>query len=269
MFKKNLTLILILIISNFIAAQKSSFIYELKYKTRPDSLIIDKINFYLDVNNGQSVFRSEMFRKSDSLRIKRGFPNGFEIEFNNNQLYTEKNRDTDIILKYVFVPVVYATFAINIKDNLDWSIDSKKKKIGDYDTQKATTVYGGRKWTAWFTTDINIPEGPYVFKGLPGLIVKISDEKENFNFELIQIKNFEWEDLHMAKYQKLITWEDFKKIQKNFYINPYSSLKKGDILQETAPNKFSEVDLNKATKELLEIIRPKYYPLEINHKIDL
>lgn len=73
----------------------------------------------------------------------------------------------------------------------------------------------------------------------------------------------------MAKYQKLITWEDFKKIQKNFYINPYSSLKKGDILQETSPNKFSEVDLNKATKELLEIIRPKYYPLEINHKIDL
>jgi GLPGLI family protein len=28
-----------------------------------------------------------------------------------------------------------------------------------------------------FTTEIPIQDGPYVFKGLPGFIVKISDEK--------------------------------------------------------------------------------------------
>ncbi|WP_426474410.1 GLPGLI family protein [Chryseobacterium balustinum] len=267
--KKNYILLFFIIISNIVTAQNSTFIYDLKYKMYPDSLSVENVKFYLDIKDDQSVFRSKMFRKSDSLRAKRGYPNGFEQEFNNKQLYVEKNRQTNSTLKYIFVPIVYSIFAIDIQDKLDWNIASEKLKIGEYDCQKAEVMYGGRKWTAWFTADINISDGPYVFKDLPGLIVKVSDEKEDFNFELTQIKNLEWKNLNISKYQKLISWEDFKKIQKNFFTNPYSSLKKGDILQETTPDKFVEVDLNQAAKDLLKIIKPKYHPLEINHKIEL
>lgn len=45
-------------------------------------------------------------------------------------------------------------------------------QILNFKAQKATAKYGGRKWTAWFCQEIPIPNGPYKFGGLPGLIVK-------------------------------------------------------------------------------------------------
>jgi GLPGLI family protein len=57
----------------------------------------------------------------------------------------------------------------------EWKIMPDKQKIGDYNTQKAVTKLGGREWTAWFATDLPFQDGPYIFYGLPGLIVKIED----------------------------------------------------------------------------------------------
>lgn len=57
----------------------------------------------------------------------------------------------------------------------EWKISNEKQKIGEYNTQKATTSFGGREWTAWFTQEIPFQDGPYKFYGLPGLIVKIED----------------------------------------------------------------------------------------------
>jgi GLPGLI family protein len=35
----------------------------------------------------------------------------------------------------------------------------EKQKIGEYEAQKATTEFGGRQWTAWFTEAIPFPDG--------------------------------------------------------------------------------------------------------------
>jgi GLPGLI family protein len=65
-----------------------------------------------------------------------------------------------------------------------WNIQPEKQKIGEYNTQKATTEFGGRKWTAWFSSDIPFQDGPYKFYGLPGLIVKIEDDEKNYSWML-------------------------------------------------------------------------------------
>lgn len=67
---------------------------------------------------------------------------------------------------------------------LDWKISDEKQKIGTYNAQKATADFGGRKWIAWFTTEIPFQDGPYKFYGLPGLIVKVGDEAGNYSWEL-------------------------------------------------------------------------------------
>ena len=68
--------------------------------------------------------------------------------------------------------------------DFQWSLKQDTCSILGYPCQKAVCQYGGRVWTAWFTTHIPISDGPYKFSGLPGLILRISDEDQFFIFEL-------------------------------------------------------------------------------------
>lgn len=54
-----------------------------------------------------------------------------------------------------------------------WDIvaDSTATVLG-YECIMAKTDYHGRKWTAWFTTDIPLSFGPWKFRGLPGMVLK-------------------------------------------------------------------------------------------------
>jgi len=74
---------------------------------------------------------------------------------------------------------------------LNWEIHPENKNISDYKVQKATTTFGGRDYVAWFTTEIPIPDGPYKFNGLPGLILSIEDSQQHyvFNFVGFQLLN--------------------------------------------------------------------------------
>ena len=53
-----------------------------------------------------------------------------------------------------------------------------------------TTNFGGRKWIAWFTQDIPISKVPINLEGLPGLILKIEDDKHNFIYTFSRNKIF-------------------------------------------------------------------------------
>ncbi|QBJ88106.1 GLPGLI family protein [Chryseobacterium gleum] len=256
------------IFSTFLKAQNSSFIYELNHKPNSDSLITDKIVFYLDIKDKESSFRSEKFRKSDSLRAKQGWGYGFDMEYNNKQLYVYKKNGNNEVLKYVFVPLSYNTYAISIEEEFHWKIIDEKKKIGNYNCQKAEVKYGGRNWTAWFTNEIPLQQGPYVFYGLPGLIVKISDEKFDYDFELIQIRNFKWKELYTDKFQKKINWVDFQKLQKNYYTEPLSMINKSDIRSYDEGGSIIKTNFKEMKENIQKRIREKNNPIELNYKVE-
>lgn len=65
-----------------------------------------------------------------------------------------------------------------------WTLQPAQDTISGMNCQSATIHYGGRNYTAWYTPQIPISDGPYVFSGLPGLIVKIEDEKGWYKFQL-------------------------------------------------------------------------------------
>ncbi len=69
---------------------------------------------------------------------------------------------------------------------IKWEITSDVQNQNGYPSQKAVVNFGGRIWTAWFTKDINISDGPYKFSGLPGLIVKLEDDKGDYRFDLVK-----------------------------------------------------------------------------------
>ena len=45
------------------------------------------------------------------------------------------------------------------------------------------------KLTAWFSTDLPFQEYPYRFHGLPGLIVELYDEQNDYHFNLVRSEN--------------------------------------------------------------------------------
>src|SRR5690606_14200988 len=117
-----------------------------------------------------------------------------------------------------------------------WTILSEKEKIGEYNTQKATTELGGRKWTAWFTTELPFPDGPYKFAGLPGLIVKVEDTNKDYSWTIKGNKKVQnWEELSYAeklnsKYGMsqnvvIVARDKFEKSLENFKADPMAEMR--------------------------------------------
>lgn len=72
-----------------------------------------------------------------------------------------------------------------------WKISDQTMTIVGYLCQKATCTFRGRDYIAWFATDIPINNGPWKFGGLPGLILKVYDNKKEYVFECVKIENHE------------------------------------------------------------------------------
>lgn len=70
-----------------------------------------------------------------------------------------------------------------------WQLTDETTMIEDYLCQKATTEWGNRIWEAWFCIEVPIDYGPYMFQGLPGLIISLKDMTGSWNFELAGISN--------------------------------------------------------------------------------
>lgn len=70
----------------------------------------------------------------------------------------------------------------------NWQITGETKTIVGYQCQKATCNFRGRNYTAWFAVDIPLSCGPWKFCGLPGLILKVYDDKNEYVFECVGIE---------------------------------------------------------------------------------
>jgi GLPGLI family protein len=69
-----------------------------------------------------------------------------------------------------------------------WEYDqSGDTSIMDYSCKRAYINYAGRRYTAWYTPEIPIPDGPYKFSGLPGLILKVQSHCNEHVFEAFKI----------------------------------------------------------------------------------
>ncbi|HAL64614.1 MAG: Uncharacterized protein XD81_1480 [Bacteroidetes bacterium 38_7] len=114
-----------------------------------------------------------------------------------------------------------------VEDEFDfnWSIHLEKKNILGYSCQKATTIFRGRKWTAWFSIEIPVSDGPWKFCGLPGLILSVSDDKEHYLYNCVSVNNkkslikiWDWD------YEN-ITRENLCAFLKKAYENPMDYMK--------------------------------------------
>ncbi|MGG7470187.1 GLPGLI family protein [Chryseobacterium arthrosphaerae] len=199
-YQKNL-LVLTLFLSLLFYAQenkKDTLIAEFSYllkakisKSAPD--YIHEELFSLQVLNDRAFFISDKALKFDSIfqsEFQKATIDGSTmIDFRGKSFpktrfpYTiiQSNQNTQYFEKVGMTLLSYKESRIN-----NWKLIDEQKTINTMSCKKAEIDYKGRNWIAWYSTDIPIPYGPYKFSGLPGLIIKITDDKDEYDFELVK-----------------------------------------------------------------------------------
>ncbi len=145
-------------------------------------------------------------------------------------------------------------------DLFNWVIQPETKKIAGYQCQKATTRFSGRNYTAWFTSEIPISDGPYKFNGLPGLIVEISDEQNHYSFVIIDFKilkepvpfKFLTQDYISATKEKVLDAIE------EHNLNPFAAMERQGITLGFQPGQ-----KEKMLKEHREEMKLKNNPIEL------
>lgn len=196
---KKISLALLLIIG-FSSFAQNRFFYD--YKFIPDST--DKANvlkeiMLLDIDKsgskyyGQEKFIADSTSQADLERQLKLSPNNISISRNDKPgMITYKvTKQYPDFKTHLFTRISNDSYKIEEDKKPEWKILPDKQKIGEYNAQKATTKYGGREWTAWFSTDLPFQDGPYKFYGLPGLIVKIEDKTGSHSLTLVGNKTIQ------------------------------------------------------------------------------
>lgn len=175
---------LILLLFPFLLFSQNN--YQVKYNM---TTLFDGLKNYdakLTFSNTNSCFEYKLAIK-DTATIESQDENGnikiTILEKNVQKIYIDiKNKKIDEIkyLKTIFI----------VQDTLNfpnWNISKESKIINNHLCQKATAVYKGRNYEAWFTTNYPSIYGPWKLNGLPGLIILAYDQKKEVYFEAIEI----------------------------------------------------------------------------------
>ncbi len=227
---KRLLLFFTTIITVISYAQTKRFIYEYKYKLDSTKEEYQKEEVVLDINPDNVKFYDYNFLAADSLNILHGNYNEGYTSMTEQVLLRKKNSfQNNNYLQIWMMPYYYL---MQTKDEMKWNICNETKVENGFNMQKATTDFGGRKWIAWFTQDIPISEGPYKFRGLPGLILKIEDDKHNFIYTFSRNKNLpktfdtkSFVENHYDMKPVLVTFPAWVKLKKDFYNDPYARMR--------------------------------------------
>ena len=224
--------LLFLTFSFFLFAQNHRISYEYSFKM--DSLNkenIDKQLMILDITKDGSNYYSKEKFIYDSLSAEQfsKAKSRQSTDINLNALERKVKVTHSVSKNYPKLETIFHTyingdrFAMKDLEKMKWNIFPEIVEIEGMKAQKATTDFGGRKWTAWFTTEIPFQDGPYKFQGLPGLILNLEDAKNDHVFKFVESKKLNWQPSIIeedGEKELMITKQNFSQLWKNYQKDP-------------------------------------------------
>lgn len=109
------------------------------------------------------------------------------------KMYVEKDRKESSMSVYDTVAGEERFYYQEPLADILWEIKDSTDVILGYECVLAKCDYHGRHWTAWFTPEIPISDGPWKLNGLPGLILRAAENSGQYEFNAVGIENFEGE----------------------------------------------------------------------------
>ncbi|MGC4128226.1 MAG: GLPGLI family protein [Bergeyella sp.] len=264
-------LLIVALINHFCCGQTHRFIYTLQFKKNVKDSIYVHDFIVTDINKNNIKSYSYEFLKYDSIN-KRG-----SLFFANPVFEERFIRDLNSDKFLNFENLLENVYSYETNDKMEWIISNEFKKIANYNVQKAICTYGRRNWIAWFTTELPFPYGPYKFSGLPGMILEIRDDEENYLFSFYQNINIKkeydtsgfLENFYDIKPLK-INLSKLKKIKIDYYLDPYRELRsrqKIGYFQDDNGVTIEKPNYNKLSKEKRDEILKNNNPIELDKAV--
>ncbi len=151
--------------------------------------------FNLFINPEFSVFYELRSEPMEEATIKPSsddeFDLSFDVKFNGSKYIVLTDFENAIIKSQVslFREGKQKTYIVEEKiSRMKWDILNEYKMINDLKVQKAIGWFRGRKYTAWFASHIPVKYGPWKLNGLPGLILNVTDDRNEVMFAVKEIK---------------------------------------------------------------------------------
>lgn len=184
----------------------------------------------LFIGKNYSLFQSQIVRYNVSLvkSISEKYDDDPQRAVNLSMTMRKKTKISYTVFKSldetIVLDKIYSDeFIYRDKEKMEWEIFKEYKTIKGYECQKAATTFAGREYAAWFTKEIPISDGPYKFRGLPGLILEIQDTRKQYVFEFVGLEKNDTEFSFNMKGIPEVTKKEFFKGLNNF---------KGDIINQ-------------------------------------
>lgn len=237
---------------SFFYSQTYRFIYDIEFKAK-EAKEYKKDLVVTDVNRKNIKSYSYEYLVYDSINKSQK-----SIYFANPVFEDRiiKNIETNTTVN--FENFLENSYSYETHDEITWNVLKDSKKIGSFTAQKATANFGGRHWTAWFTEEMPFQHGPYKFGGLPGLILELKDDDNEFIFSFnrnINIPNeYDTSSFLESFYGDKPVKTSYSKIEKlkiNYYNDPYREFKLGQKkgnFQDDQGNTIDKPDYNKMAK---------------------
>lgn len=269
---KKFTLVLLPLL---FSAQTHRFIFEFKFKSDSLSKEFRTENMVLDINPDEFKFYPYAYAENDSLGKVRNYKN---IMWDDQLPALKRNKNSYTNTSYI---LLNDFFSFQTEDKISWNLSNETKKSAQYTLQKATTNFGGRKWTAWFSKEVNLSEGPYKFRGLPGLIFEIQDDQQNFIFSLVKSQKFkntydtsEFLESFGGKKPIPINEKVLLKKRMELFNDPLRDFKE-DFKKSNGAGKFSVLGIEvksieqfkELTERFQEMMRKENNPIEIDKAV--
>ena len=72
---------------------------------------------------------------------------------------------------------------------LQWTLTDDTKEILGYKCKSAKCSFRGREYSAYYTDEIPVADGPWKFGGLPGFIMEVCDADNHYSFTCVGINS--------------------------------------------------------------------------------
>jgi GLPGLI family protein len=191
----------------------------------------EEYNSQLTIDGDESKY--EIFEKNnlDSLSIQK--------ESSENEiLLIDKIFFNRIIFKKISSGILNVEFfkpnfsktkeLLRIVDNeqIKWTISKVSKLILNYSCYKAKGIYKNKEYEAWFCPELKHSDGPWKFRGLPGLILSVESLDNQLRINAYEItKSDEKLIFDLTENTTNYTWPEYIEYCRNYLLKLKSSLK--------------------------------------------